>query len=215
MLGLSLREIIIIVPTILVALTVHELSHAAAALALGDDTAKSAGRISLNPLKHIEPLGFIMILLAGFGWAKPVTFSREKLKRPVRDEILIAYAGPLSNLLLAFAATLILKLGVMPGMFHDAGAFDTFVEIAATFILINTGLAVFNALPIPPLDGSHVYTGLLSERNVEAAQAVTKYGFMALIAIIVIERVSGYDILPIGRITDFVFGIMLRMVGLG
>ena len=97
MLGLDIRQIIIIVPTILIALTIHELAHAAASLAFGDDTAKLQGRITLNPLKHIDPIGFLFIILAGFGWAKPVVFTREKLKHPVRDEILIAYAGPVSG----------------------------------------------------------------------------------------------------------------------
>jgi Zn-dependent protease len=214
MLGMSLREILIIVPTILIALTVHELSHAAAALALGDDTAREQGRITLNPLKHIDPIGFIFIILAGFGWAKPVVFAREKLRHPVRDEILIAYAEPVSNLVLAFAATLVLKLGLNPGMFTDDQALRTFIEVLSIFVGINTGLAVFNALPIPPLDGSHVYTSFLTEWNGKAAEKVLRYGFFVLIGIIVLERTAKIDILPIGRITEFIFGLMLRIVGI-
>jgi Zn-dependent protease len=214
MLGMSLREILIIVPTILIALTVHELSHAAAALACGDDTAREQGRITLNPLKHIDPFGFIALMLLGFGWAKPVVFTREKLRRPIRDEILIAYAGPVSNLLLAFAGTLVLKLGLSPGMFTDEQALRTFIDVIRIFVGINTVLAVFNALPIPPLDGSHIYTSFLTEWNGKVAEKVLRYGFFVLIGIIVLQRTAGIDLLPIGRISDFIFGLMLRVVGI-
>lgn len=213
MLGMSFGELIIIIPTILIALTIHELAHAATALALGDDTAREQGRISLNPIKHIDPIGFILIILVGFGWAKPVVFTREKLRSPVRDEILIAYAGPLSNLVVAFFATLILKWGLSADIFSGQ-SLQTFIGIAATFIGINTGLAIFNALPIPPLDGSHVYTSFLAEWNPNVAVRISQYGFYLFIGIILVERVLKLNILPLGEITQFVFNIMLRIVGI-
>ena len=110
MLNRSLEEILILIPVILVALTVHELAHASVALLLGDDTAQRAGRITLNPLRHVDPIGFLMLVLIGFGWAKPVTFDRKKLRRPVRDEIVISFAGPVSNLILAVVGAVGLRL---------------------------------------------------------------------------------------------------------
>ena len=201
-----------VVPSILVALTIHELSHALAALMLGDDTAKRSGRITLNPLKHVDPIGFVMLVFAGFGWAKPVVFDREKLKKKVRDEILIAFAGPVSNLILGFLATLILRIGA--GAISSPAAFEMFVEIVTTFIGINLGLAVFNMLPIPPLDGSHVFAKFAFEGKSRIPRLYMKYGFMILIGIILLERITGYDILPIGRVTGALFRVMLRVVGL-
>ena len=213
MLNLSLIEILIIVPTILIAFTVHELCHAVTALALGDDTARNDGRITLNPFKHIDPFGFIMIVVFGFGWAKPVRFSAEKLKHPIRDEILIAFAGPVSNLVLAFIATVGLRLigGTISRLAPQT--YNLFLNIFLTFIVTNIGLAVFNALPLPPLDGSHLYMAWLVRRKGRLAQAVVRYGFLVLIGIIVIERVADVDILPLGRAIDTILELMLRVVG--
>jgi len=207
-LNLSLVELAIIIPVILVSLTVHELAHASVSLLLGDDTAKLAGRVTLNPIKHVDPFGFLMLVVVGFGWAKPVTFDRTKLRRPVRDEILVAFAGPLSNLLLAFAGTLVIRWAVFSGVVGD-----TAINALVTFCIINIALAVFNSLPIPPLDGSHVYTSFLTDRHAALAQAVTKYGFLLIIVLLLAQRVVGVDLLPIGRVTQAIFGGMLSLVG--
>src|SRR5512136_662864 len=98
MLNLSLKELLQVLPAVLIGLTIHELAHAFVALKLGDDTPRMLGRITLNPLKHIDLVGFVLLVVAGFGWAKPVIINRANLKKPVRDDILIALAGPLSNL---------------------------------------------------------------------------------------------------------------------
>lgn len=213
MLNLSLTQILILVPTILIALTIHELSHAAAALALGDDTAREAGRITINPLKHIDPFGFIMIVVVGFGWAKPVHFSVEKLRKPIRDEILIAFAGPLSNLLLAFLATVVLKIvdPILP--YGDPDSLALSLNIFSIFIATNIGLALFNALPIPPLDGSHLYLGFLAKHSSQTAQLFARYGFLILVGVIVAERILDVEILRLGQAIDAVFGLMLRIVG--
>jgi Zn-dependent protease len=214
MLGnLSPRQLLIAIPTILIAFTVHELCHAAAALALGDDTAKKDGRITLNPIKHIDPFGFLLLLLAGFGWAKPVVFDREKLSKPVRDEILISLAGPASNLALAFLGALVLRGGISAA---DPSTYpETLVEVVLTFMAINVGLAVFNLLPIPPLDGSHLYTSVLAEKSARVASFVARYGSMVLIGVILLERVTGADILPLGRLNTLILTRMLSLVGLG
>lgn len=213
MLNLSVRELVIIVPVILVSLTVHELAHAATALAFGDDTGKRDGRITLNPLRHVDPIGFLLLVVAGFGWAKPVRFDRSRLGSPVRDEILIALAGPASNLVLAFVGAIVIRAVMYSGA--AGAALEAVFEVAFIFSTINIALALFNALPIPPLDGSHVYTSFISERSAAAAAAVTKYGFLVLVAVILLQRVLGVDLIPIGRFTRSVLGLMLRVLGAG
>lgn len=208
MLGLSLPEILRIVPAILVGLTLHELAHAYVALRLGDDTAKLQGRITLNPLRHIDPFGFLMLLIAGFGWAKPVMIDRSKLRKPARDDILIALAGPLSNLLFALLLVLLLR-GVL---FFVPSRLVASVFLA--FIAINVSLGLFNLLPLPPLDGSHVLLNLISPRSAGGATLFFRYGSYALLAIIVLERVLDVDILPIGKAVNAVVLLLLRLVGL-
>ena len=212
MLNMSLLELAIIIPIILVSLTVHELAHATVALLLGDDTAKLAGRITLNPLKHVDPLGFLMLVVVGFGWAKPVTFDRARLRRPVRDEILVALAGPFSNLLLAVLGAAMIRV-VVSLRAGAAGSYGTLVGALATFCLINLALALFNSLPIPPLDGSHLYTSFLTEQHTVLARALTKYGFLVLFALILAPRLIGVDLLPIGRVTESLFRGLLSLVG--
>ena len=215
MLNRSLEEILILIPVILVSLTVHELAHAWVSLLLGDDTAKRAGRVTLNPLRHVDPVGFLLLLLVGFGWAKPVTFDRTKLGRPVRDEILVAFAGPLSNLVLALLGAVALRVVVTSNTLAMSGAHETLINVGVTFCVINIALAVFNSLPIPPLDGSHLYTSVLTERNAALAATVTKYGVGLLLILIVLGRVTGVDLLPIGPAITAVYEAMLRLVGLG
>jgi Zn-dependent protease len=210
MLGLTLAEIVLIVPAVLVALTVHELSHAFAALKLGDDTPKVLGRLTINPLKHIDPLGFILLVVAGFGWARPVVIDRAKLKKPVRDDILIALAGPLSNLVLAVFLVFLLRavLAVAPPAAAAGGA----VSFLFVLISINLALGLFNLIPVPPLDGSHAITSPLSLKSEAGAALFFRYGAYALIGVIVLERVANVDILPIGRA---VRAIVVALLGLG
>jgi len=161
-LGLSLPDMLRVIPAILIGLTVHELAHAFIALRLGDDTAKQLGRVTLNPLKHIDPVGFIMLLVAGFGWAKPVLVDRTKLKNPARDDVLIALAGPVANLLLAVVLVLLLRVVLFLVPFRSERTFNLVVGNFLAWITINVSLGFFNLLPIPPLDGSHVILNLLS-----------------------------------------------------
>ena len=143
---------------------VHELSHAYAAYKLGDDTAKRDGRLTFNPIKHIDPIGMIMILLFGFGYAKPVPVNFNRLKNPKRDGALVALAGPASNIVMSFIFAFgyvgLLKLYSLTGS-------QVFEFIALFFYFgayINIALAVFNLLPIPPLDGSKILAGILPDK---------------------------------------------------
>jgi Zn-dependent protease len=199
MLDLSITEILQIVPAVLIGLTIHELSHAFVALRLGDDTPKALGRLTINPIKHIDPLGFVLLVVAGFGWAKPVVIDRAKLKKPVRDDILIALAGPFSNLIFAVVLVSLLRAVLALARFPANATADAVVSVCVVFAAINVSLGLFNLLPIPPLDGSHAIAGLLSLKSASGAALFFKYGSFALLGIIVLERMVNVDILPIGR----------------
>jgi Zn-dependent protease len=156
------------VPVLLISFMVHELSHAVVALGCGDSTARDAGRITLNPLKHIDPLGALMLIVARFGWAKPVPINPGNFRSPKRGIILTSLAGPLSNVLLAFIfaaaygwAYIASRYGTLPDRF-DLLWIAT--ELFWEFLIINVSLAAFNLIPIPPLDGSKVLFALLPDR---------------------------------------------------
>jgi Zn-dependent protease len=194
-------------PGILLGLTVHECCHALCSWKLGDSTAREQGRITLNPLKHIDLIGFVFILIAGFGWAKPVQFDPERLRNPRRDKALIAAAGPLSNLLLGVLIALILKWWIF-----SLTNFTDFMEHLYYILLyaaaINFGLFIFNLLPIPPLDGSHiVFSGLNIRPEIE--YRIRQIGMPALFLILIIQNFSGITIIPIGKwikaIINFIF----------
>lgn len=141
------------VPAILLALTVHEYAHARAAAAIGDPTARLQGRMTLNPLSHIDPMGFLCLLLSGFGWARPVPVNPYFFPNPRRGMMWSSAAGPMANLVAAAACAGLFRLGASPGGF--------WAELLAVGIFYNVALALFNLLPIHPLDGSHVLKGLL------------------------------------------------------
>jgi Zn-dependent protease len=203
------------VPAVLIGLTIHELAHAWIALKLGDDTPKLLGRVTLNPLRHIDILGFVLLVVAGFGWGKPVIINRNNLKHPFRDDVLIALAGPASNLLFAVVLVLVLRVLFVFAAVRSSSLFSTVISTLFVFISMNVSLGLFNLLPIPPLDGSHLLVNLLSLKSAEMAAVFFKYGSWLLIAIVVLERVTNRDILPIGRAVNAVVMALLRLVGLG
>ena len=211
MFNLSFSELLKTIPAILIGLTVHELSHSYVALLLGDDTPKRLGRLTLNPIKHIDPIGFILLLIAGFGWAKPVSINRENLKHPRRDDILISLAGPVSNLLFAILLVILLKVVILVVPFRSASTFDLIFSVFISFLAINIVLAIFNLLPIPPLDGSHLISNLLSLKSYSISATYFKYGSIALIVIVVLDRVTDVDLLPIGRVVKSIIISLLRL----
>jgi Zn-dependent protease len=198
-------------PGILLGLTVHECCHALCAWKLGDDTAKEQGRITLNPLKHIDPIGFIFILIAGFGWAKPVQFDPRKLSNLRRDKALIAPAGPLSNLVLGVLLTLLIK-AYLYYIICFTGFSENVLYILYYAAAINFGLLIFNLLPIPPLDGSHiVFSGLNMSPEVEVR--IRQIGMPLLFVILVVQHYADITIIPIGKwiaaIMNFLLGGLL------
>ena len=166
-----LRELVIIAPIVLIALTFHEFAHGLAAYALGDPTAKYMGRLSLNPIRHIDPLGALFMVLAHFGWAKPVPIDISNFKHPKRDLALSALAGPLTNFLLGiigcFFSAMVFVLLPTWSFIGDSFAYNM-VTILHSFVfyfaLLNFTLALFNLLPIPPLDGSKIMYAFLPPR---------------------------------------------------
>lgn len=166
--GNSIQSLLLCIPAALIALTVHEYFHGFVAYHLGDPTAHSLGRLSLNPLKHLDPLGSILMILFGFGWAKPVPINPRYFKDARKGMALVAAAGPLSNLLLAFIGALLYRLTLMLlSVAHSEFAIN-FVLLLATFFLVfhllNLSLCVFNLIPLPPLDGSRIFYVFLPSR---------------------------------------------------
>lgn len=196
-------------PGVIIGLTVHEFSHAFVAAKLGDDTARAQGRITLNPFYHIDPVGMIFILFAGFGWAKPVQFDMRKLKSPKRDRILIALAGPLSNLILGVLFLFIIKLFFAFSYSLPDMVYEILLRLLFYISVINLGLFIFNMLPIPPLDGSHVFLSGLNLSS-EVERNITKYGTLALFVIIIIENRSGIDLIPISTFTNWIVNIFFH-----
>ena len=169
--------LVLLIPVLLFALVFHEFSHAWVANKLGDPTARYAGRLTLNPMAHLDPIGGLMILFVGFGWAKPVPVDIRYLSNPRVDMMKIAFAGPASNLLLAFIGGTILRLGFVGG---------TMAMMIMFFTQINIMLAVFNMIPIAPLDGSQIFSGLLIRTNPELVRNLQIYGPQILMGAILI-----------------------------
>ncbi len=174
---LTPSRMIAVIMIIFVALPVHEFAHAAAAVALGDDTPKRQGRYTLNPLPHIDPMGAVLIALTGFGWAKPVQWNPRNITiDPKLGSIIVSFAGPLSNLLLAAVAAAVIRLGLVESGF----VFSALLY----FIQINVLLFVFNLIPIPPLDGSHILFALLPGDNYRLQMQLSQYGFLVLMLVV-------------------------------
>lgn len=167
---------------LLIAITVHEFSHAAAAEHLGDPTPRLQGRLSLNPLVHIDPIGALLLLVIGFGWGKPVIFDQFNLKNPRRDAALISIAGPLSNFIVALLLSIILRAII----FLHLSSLETIgYLILAPIIALNIVLGVFNLLPIHPLDGFKIVGGLLSEEQAKQWYELQRYGYIFLILLFI------------------------------
>jgi len=202
---MNLQNILYFLPGILIGLTVHEYCHAMAAYKLGDNTAKDQGRITFNPIKHIDPIGFLFIIFAGFGWAKPVQFNPENLRNLRRDKALIAVAGPLSNIALALVFIGIIRLW-MAGTIPIPS--ETILIMVYSAARINIGLFVFNLLPIPPLDGSHIaFSGL--NLSMETQYRFMKIGAPLLFGIIIVQNFANITILPIGQVISAILRFFL------
>lgn len=186
-------EIALLLPAIIIGLTLHELAHGYVAYRLGDSTAARQGRLTLNPVAHIDPIGFIALFLVGFGWAKPVPVNPFNMRDPQRGMLLVALAGPATNMVIAIVTAILLGLGI-------ASLFPYGHDIVVRIIYINIVLAVFNMLPIPPLDGSKILAGLLPPSQANIIHALDNYGFIILLLLLftgVISKILSIIITPI------------------
>ena len=198
---MNYQFLIILVPVILFSLTIHEYAHALVAYRLGDDTAKRQGRLSLNPLVHLDVLGTLLLFIVHFGWAKPVPVDPRNFRNPKKDMLMVALAGPVSNILTAIAAAVILKAlfenfaAIPPGSGADVAA-----RMLVWFMYIGIVLAVFNMIPVPPLDGSRVLYGLLPDSLAYRYARFETYGIFILFAFFLFGgKFLGYFIfVPVG-----------------
>jgi Zn-dependent protease len=211
--GIDLTEILKIAPAAVIGLTVHEFSHAFAAYKLGDNTAKSEGRLTLNPLKHIDWLGFFLIIIAGFGWAKPVTFNPNNLKKKHRDEIIISLAGPLSNFIIAILFLFFARLIYSLDYFNSTTLGLEIVNLIIIWGVINFSLFVFNLIPIPPLDGSHFYLTYLQDINPKLMMNMYRWGTFFLFAIIIAENKFNLNILHLSDFINFLSKFFMNLMG--
>lgn len=196
MLGLSPATIIARAIVLLVAFTIHELAHAVTADRLGDPTPRRMGRITLNPLAHLDPIGTILLLVSGFGWAKPVMVQPRNLRgNPNTSMAIVAAAGPISNLLLAILAAIPVRLGLVGFSFGATGIFPSVSELVFEFIWINLILMFFNLIPVPPLDGYKVLFGILPPDMAYRLRPLEQYGFLILMGVIFFLPWLGIDVL--------------------
>ena len=190
------------------ALSFHEFAHAWMASKCGDDTAARMGRLTLNPIAHLDVMGSMMILFVGFGWAKPVPVDSRNLRDPRRDMMKVAAAGPISNLLLAMLAGMVWRLLGGTGLFSNSN----FPVLIFYFTQINIALAVFNLIPVSPLDGSQIFSGYLMKTNPQLAWKIQSYGPQVLFGLILFGYVTGFSILWL-IMKPFVNFFMLLFIG--
>jgi Zn-dependent protease len=205
-----LSGLIVKLPALLIAVTVHELAHALVADRLGDPTARRLGRITLNPLPHIDPLGALAFILAGFGWAKPVPVEARNLRHPVRDMAFVAAAGPLSNFAAAFVALVALRLVLRSG-----GSFPFVAEplggVLFWVYLFNLALGIFNLIPLPPLDGGHFLPYLFPRASWSFIHQLEQVGPFLLI-LLVLSGATRYVVEPVLNVISGFYLSIVRLL---
>ncbi|MBC8115132.1 MAG: site-2 protease family protein [Candidatus Saccharimonas sp.] len=197
---------------VLLSLTVHEWAHAWTAWKLGDDTARLMGRLSLNPLVHMDPIGTFLLPLMGvpFGWAKPVPVNPLRFRRDVTVRggmLLVAVAGPISNVCIALVSWLLLFVLVRTVPVGDHPELESVIQLLVILVAINIGLAMFNMIPIPPLDGSKVVDALVPDSARPAWNQFCALGPVLLIAVILLPQLTGFS--PIGEAINAVLRLVL------
>lgn len=192
---------------LVVGITVHEFSHAFVATRLGDPTPGSQGRVSLNPLRHLDPFGTLFLIIAGFGWGKPVIFDPRYLKNPRVGSVIIGLAGPAANLIMVVIFGLLLRLTVSITNTPSGGL----VVLFSTLVLMNLVLLLFNLIPIPPLDGSKVLLSLLPDSLRNFKVWITRYGPLVLLGLILLDTFSQVSVLGtiFSALSNFTFHLFL------
>ena len=196
---LDIGTLIYRVPALLIALSFHEYAHAAVSDALGDPTPSLDGRLTINPLAHLDVLGTILLVLCGFGWAKPVPINPRNFRNIVKDTMLVSFAGPATNFLLSigFAVLLRLLIEFFPlGEWQGNTVWDFFFLMFQTGVVVNIGLGWLNLMPIPPLDGSKILWGVLPPKLGFQYMQLERYGFLVLI-LLLMTGALGYVLYPL------------------
>jgi len=209
-----LQQFVLLAPGFLLGITVHEFTHGYVAYKLGDPTAKLAGRLTLNPISHLDLFGTILFLLAGIGWAKPVPVGPRYLQSPRKDMLWIRLGGPAANLILATLLAFVFHLIVFSYGGKNLGPTEIFilqplVAIIRGAVRINVMLAIFNLLPVPPLDGSGIVAGLLPPRQAYEFEKLQPYGFI-IFFVLYLTGVLSFVIIPP---TNFITGLLLSGLG--
>jgi Zn-dependent protease len=208
----AFARILKFLPGIILGLTVHEFSHAYMAKRCGDSTSAEQGRISLNPFRHIDTMGFLMLLIAGFGWAKPVQFNEQNLRNPRSDVIKIAVAGPFSNAVLAMVLSLLFSLYSQLTEGYYSSTLQIVNEVFLYAIYINWGLFIFNLIPLPPLDGSHLLLNQF-KRFPRLYEGFYKYGSWIFFGLIIVTVFTKVNLLPIWPAVQFLSEGFLSITG--
>lgn len=191
------------------AVPVHECAHAWVAEKMGDDTGRKQGRITLNPFAHLTLWGSLMMILVGFGWGKPVSVDPRNFKNPKKGMVLTSLAGPASNFIMAFLSMIVYKVLAFLSFAKDSSTLDMLATVFVYITLINISLAVFNFLPIPPLDGSKIFNAILPEKWYFAIMKYENFIFIALIILVY----SGLLDTPLSFLQDKAIDVMLFLTG--
>lgn len=203
-----LQTLILMVPALLLAVTIHEVAHGLVADRLGDPTARLAGRLTLNPLPHIDPVGALAFVLAGFGWAKPVPVNAHNLRHPIRDMAWVAAAGPISNFIVAFLGLIALVL--VRRLSNAPLIAEPLVGMLRYVYSFNLALGIFNLIPLPPLDGGHFLPYFFPRSSWTLLHQLEQYGPFILLLLLITGAI-GYVVAPVFH---FVSGIYLAIVRL-
>lgn len=202
--SLILGVLLSVIPS-LVCITLHELSHGLVAYALGDDTAKRAGRLTLNPIRHLDLMGLVMMVVAHVGWAKPVPVNMMNFRDPKRGMAVTALAGPVSNVVIACLFFFLYGLLVLPLSIGGSAAAEYLLEMVQLTAVISVGYAVFNLIPIPPLDGSKVLFSLVSDEAYYKLMRYERYGMILLYALVFTDVLGSPLHTAIAFVTDKLF----------
>ena len=206
MFDFSLTGLIAGLPGLVIALVIHEYAHAKAADVMGDFTPRMTGRRTLNPMAHIDPIGLIMLLVVRFGWAKPVMINARNFRNWRQGELLVALAGPVANLLVAFISLLAMAVLFKLGMFSEGVRL-----VLSMMVLFNINFAIFNMLPLPPLDGSKVLMVLLPGRLAYKLMSLERYSFIILIFLMMTPFLT-MILIPLQRLVLSVFNLIIGVI---
>jgi Zn-dependent protease len=215
---MNLTHLLFQIPILLITITIHEVSHGYVAYLLGDDTAKRAGRLTLNPISHIDPIGLLMLFIARFGWAKPVPINPYNFKNYKRDTAITAAAGPFSNFLMAIILSILFRviINMSPDILYFGNVVSRlFIQLLVYSIMINLALGLFNLIPIPPMDGSKILGGFLSDDAYARYTAQETRGAQILMIIILASMIFRLNLIgsiimpPLNFLLQFLIGIKL------